>query len=122
MFNETVNIMLYVNNPEEEKIFWKAIGFEIFNEIDVMGYHQFNMKSSKNSTLVFTIFNKEFIEKVSPEVANHIPSVLFETENIYELREKVAQYTDTASLVKTDPFLNFNFSSPSGIFFAVKQN
>lgn len=47
MFNETVNIMLYVHNPEEEKIFWKAIGFEIFNEIDVMGYHQFNMKSSK---------------------------------------------------------------------------
>lgn len=121
MFTQSVSLMLYVDDVLKEKVFWQAIGFEITNENCLMGYETFDMKQHPESTVTLTVFSKEFIQKVSPEVLHHVPSVLFETSDIYRLQQLVAQHTETASQVNTEPFLNFNFASPSGIYFAVKQ-
>lgn len=86
----------------------------------MMGYETFEMIAHADSTVVFTIFAKAFIEKVSPEVLNNVPSVLFETQDIEALHARVSQQTNTASQINEQPFKNFNFASPSGIYFAVK--
>lgn len=120
MFTETTGIMLYVDDVIAEKEFWAAIGFSIQNETEMMGYESFEMKPHKDSSTVFTVYDKEFIKQVSPQVIDHVPSVLFEAKEIENLQERVAGLTDTAGDVQTDPFPNFNFASPSGIYFAVR--
>ena len=120
MFTETIGIMLYVDDVLAEKDFWSAIGFTIQNEQDMMGFPSFEMKSHPESNTVFTVYAKDFIKKVSPEVLNNVPSVLFESNDIEALQAKVAAVTDTASPLQEQPFPNFNFACPSGIYFAVK--
>lgn len=119
MWNKTTNVMLYVENVIEEKIFWNNIGFEVFNEEEIMGYLKFDMQPSKESNIIFTVFSKKFIKAFSPEVLNNVPSILFSTHSIHELHQKIKKYTQVSDIHEA-PFLNFNFSSPSGIYFAVK--
>lgn len=120
MFSAQVGLMLYVDDVAKEKDFWSAIGFEIINEMEMMGYASFDMKPSLDSSLILTVFAKEFIQQVSPEVADNVPSVLFESEQLEELHAQVSRVTDTASPINQEPFPNFNFASPSGLYFAVK--
>ncbi len=120
MWNNTVNIMLYVEDVQAEKKFWNDIGFEILSEEVLMGYLKFDMRVNLTSQTIFTVFDKAFIAKVSPEVVNNVASVLFETSDIHLLHNRISQFTSNISEINTQPFLNFNFSSPSGIYFAVK--
>ena len=66
MFTKEFGLMLYVEDVAAEKAFWKAAGFTILNEAEMMGFETFDMKPH------------------------------------------------------AEPFPNFNFSSPSGHYFAVK--
>lgn len=118
--NKNVNMMLYVNDVVAEKNFWEAVGFTIFDVVETMRYLSFSMKPTADSHTTFTVFDKKFIEQVSPEVANNVPSVLFETDDIETLQLKIASLTETTSAISEVLFKNFNFSSPSGIYFAVK--
>lgn len=49
------------------------------------------------------------------------PSILFETDNIEALHARVLAVTNTASAIHDEPFRNFNFASPSGQYFAVRE-
>lgn len=120
MFLIKINIMLYVDDVAKEKAFWNAIGFNIITSSEMMGFETFDMTQHEESSIILTVFDKEFIRQFSPEVLNNVPSILFETDDIYALHEKVAAHTNTCSPVQSEPFLTFNFASPSGIYFAVK--
>lgn len=98
-----------------------AIGFEIVNQSEIMGFETFEMEPYVDSTLTFTVYAEDFIRHVSPDVLDMKPSVLFEAANIQVLHEKVAAVTDTVSPIQTEPFPNFNFANPSGHYFAVKS-
>lgn len=104
MFSRQLGVMLYVDDVNKEKAFWQSIGFTILNECQVMDYDQFEMKPTPESDVLFTIYDKAFIRQVSPEVVDFMPSILFETDTIYELQEKVASVTSTASAVNKEPF------------------
>lgn len=58
---------------------------------------------------------------MSPEVADFQPSVLFETEDITKLHERISGLADNISPITSAPFVSFNFASPSGIYFAVRE-
>lgn len=120
MLSANVGVMLYVEDVAKEKEFWSSIGFEIVSEMEMMGYSSFEMKPSLDSSLTLTVFAKEFIQQVSPEVADNVPSILFESKDLDALHAKVLAVTDTASPINQQPFPNFNFASPSGLYFAVK--
>lgn len=120
MFTEQVDIMLYVTDVSAEYHFWKTIGFELGEMIDMSGYSSFSMKPHPDSNLAITIYDKVFIQQVSPEVADNVPSILFEALDIEQLHEKIAAVTEHISPLREEPFVNFNFSTPSGLFFAVK--
>lgn len=122
MFSSQLGIMLYVTDVAKEKAFWKAIGFEVFNDTEIMGYEIFEMKSHPESTVTITVYANDFIRQVSPEVIDLKPSILFETDDIHALHSRIASVTDTASEINLEPFPNFNFANPDGQYFAVKGN
>ena len=122
MFSKTLGVMLYVDDVAAEKAFWSAAGFVILSESEMMGFETFDMKPHADSTTSLTVYAKEFIRQVSPEVIDMQPSILFETEDIEELQARIAGLTDTCSPVNVEPFPNFNFASPSGQYYAVKGN
>lgn len=121
MFNNDTSVMLYVQDTQAEKNFWEAIGFSIIREEEIMGHLSFDMKPSPTADLTLTVFNLDFIRQVSPEVANNQPSILFKTEDIDRLHQKVSAVTETTSPIQEQPFRNFNFASPSGHYYAVAE-
>lgn len=120
MLSKNVGVMLYVDDVAAERAFWSAIGFEIVAESEMMGFETFDMKPSLDSSVTLTVFARDFIRQVSPEVVDNQPSLLFESEDIEALHARVVAVTDTASDIHLEPFKNFNFASPSGQYFAVK--
>ena len=120
MFTKEFGLMLYVEDVAAEKIFQKAAGFTILNEAEMMGFEIFDMNLRAEASTTITVYAKEFIRQVSPEVVDMIPSVLFESNDIQALQERIAALTDTCSPVNAEPFPNFNLASPSGNYFAVK--
>ena len=120
MFSQNTGIMLYVDDVAVERDFWFAIGFEVFNQPEIMEFETFEMKPHADSTLTFTIYAKDFIRQVSPEVVDMKPSLLFESANLHGLHKRLAAVTDTTSSINTQPFPNFNFANSSGHYFAVR--
>ena len=66
MFSKNTGIMLYVDDVAAERDFCSAIGFEVFNQSEIMGFETFEMKPHTDSTLTFTVYAKDFIRQVSP--------------------------------------------------------
>ena len=120
MFSKNTGIMLYVEDVAAERDFWSAIGFEVFNQSEIMGFETFEMKPHTDSTLTFTVYAKDFIRQVSPQVVDMKPSLLFESADLHGLHKRLATVTDTTSPINTQPFPHFNFANPSGRYFAVK--
>lgn len=120
MFSKNTGIMLYVEDVAAERNFGSAIGFEVFNQSEIMGFETFEMKTHTDSTLTFTVYAKDFIRQVSPEVVDMKPSLLFESANLCSLHERIASVTKTTSPINTQPFPHFNFANPSGHYFAVR--
>ena len=120
MFSQNTGIMIYVEDVAAERDFWSAIGFEVFNQSEIMGFETFEMKSHTDSTLNFTVYAKDFIRQVSPEVVDMKPSLLFESADLCSLHERIAAATETTSSINTQPFPHFNFANPSGHYFAVR--
>ena len=120
MFTKEFGLMLYVEDIAAEKAFQKAAGLTILNEAEMMGFETFDMNPRAEASTTITVYAKEFIRQVSPEVVDMTPSVLFESNDIQALQERIAALTGTCSPVNAEPFPNFNFASPSGHYFAVK--
>ena len=120
MFSQNTGIMLYVDDVAAERDFWSAIGFEVFNQSEIMGFETFEMKPHTDSILTFTVYAKDFIRQVQPEVIDMKPSLLFESADLHALHERLAAVTETTSPINTQPFPRFNFANPSGHYFAVR--
>lgn len=121
MFSAEVATMLYVDDVAMEKDFWVAAGFSVMSEDCLMGFDTFTMRPNADSTCLFTVYAKAFIEQVSPEVASNIPSLLLSAPDVEAVHARISALTDTASEIVEVPFRSFSFASPGGIYFAVKQ-
>lgn len=120
MLNKEVGIMLYVDDVDSERDFWQTIGCKIESETETMGYPSFKMRPTADSSALFTIYAKDFIRQVSPEVVDNQPSLLFESEELLMLHAKISAVTDKVGPIQTEPFPSFNFASPSGHYYVVK--
>lgn len=119
-FSKDLGLQLYVEDVAKEKEFYKAIGFEILESAEMMGYEYVTMKTCAESTVLFTIYAKEFIRQASPEVVDMVPSILFETDHLTDLHASVSKCSTNCSPISMEPFPNFNFGTPGGMHFAVK--
>lgn len=121
MFNKKLNIMLYVKDVAAERDFWKAVGFTILEEKELMGSLSVDMAITADADTIFTLYDKETIRQMSPEVADNQPSILFQTSDLAALHEKVATHAPVCNPISDVPFRHFNFATPSGEYYAVTE-
>ncbi|MDY5730415.1 MAG: hypothetical protein SPL05_02595 [Eubacteriales bacterium] len=119
-FSKNLGLQLYVDDVAAEKAFFQSIGFTILKETEMAGYPIVTMKTCNESSVLFTIYAKEFIWQVSPAVIDMMPSILFETENIEALQTTVYKAAPECSEIAFEPFPNFHFATPNGMHYAVK--
>lgn len=119
--NTDFKIMLYVKDVQAEKEFWRALGFIIENEQVVLDYPTFDMRISSDSNCSFTIYDLDFIKTYSPDIATNQPNLLFTSSNIEQMYQKVKNLTQQISELNVFPVKNFNFQSPSGQFYTIRE-
>ncbi|MDR0298842.1 MAG: hypothetical protein LBI13_02000 [Streptococcaceae bacterium] len=120
----SVNIcnMLYIHNVAEVAEFWKAAGFV---ELKRQGEGQeltVVVAPSADSNARLQLWDIDFIRKVSPEVAESKPSLLFTVENLEAWHEKISKLAKTISAINEVPFKNFNFADPDGNYYAFAES
>lgn len=84
--NTMLNI--YQNNPDKGAEFWKK--YFDFKEISRFPFGNTTAYVlSLGGSYSITIFDKNDIKKMAPEVADNFPSILFTVDNIDELHDKL---------------------------------
>ena len=119
-FNICVN--LYVKEVEKEVDFFRSIGFLEIERHKMENSDSVVIAPLSDGNAFLQIWDIEFIKKVSPEVANDKPSLLFTVDNIEEMNEKLKKITPTTSdLMEKKKKKAFNFQSPSGNYYAFME-
>ena len=111
MFTNEMKIMLYV---------WTAVGFKELDRQEMDGTLVVEIAQSEKATTSLVLYDREFIEQHSPEVAGSSPSLMFYSDDIFDLYKKMqAQGTVLGELVQLGEEYVFNFADPDGNYFAV---
>lgn len=117
-----MQIMLYVDNVEKAVDFWRNLGFIIIEQQEVDGTFVVEIAPSKQAQVHFVIYDRQFIESQSPEVATNSPAIMFYTEDAIALQKKLKeQSVVVGDLIQMGEQLLFNFSDPDGNYFIVQE-
>lgn len=120
MFNNKIQLMLYVDDVQKAQEFWLALDFVLIEAQTMDGTLVVELALTKESPIHFVLYDRKFIEAHSPEVATNSPSLMFYSDKIVELYKKVkAQGVAMGDLILLDDQYVFNFSDPDGNYFAV---
>lgn len=122
MFTEVIQIMLYVDDVKKAVAFWQALGFVIIEEQEVDGTSVVEIAASKNAQAHFVLYDREFIESNSPEVATNSPSLMFFSQDIVALYQKIEEMAvPLGEMISLGERMVFNFADPDGNYFAVSS-
>ncbi|MBF8808128.1 MAG: VOC family protein [Enterococcus lacertideformus] len=120
MFINEMKIMLYVDDIEKNVAFWKSVGFKELDRQKMDGTLIVEIAQSETATAYLVLYDREFIEQHSSEVAGSSPSLMFYSENVFELYKKMQELgTTVGDLVQLGEEYVFNFADPDGNYFAV---
>lgn len=123
MFSNKVQVSLFVDDVKKAIEFWQSLDFELIDAQETDGTLVAEIAPNKNAETHFMIYDRNFIEKQSPEVATNPPQVMFFSENIIELYKKMqALPIEIGELIQLEETLVFNFIDPDGNFFAVSES
>ncbi|OLO25333.1 glyoxalase/bleomycin resistance/extradiol dioxygenase family protein [Alkalihalophilus pseudofirmus] len=124
MINILGQVMLYVNNQDEAKEFWKEkIGFSVISEEDNgQGLRWIEIAPTKEAETSIILHNKEFIAKMSPELNLGTPSLMFFSENFDDLYSNLSNKNVTVGEIVNMPSGRvFNFADSENNYFAVME-
>lgn len=122
MFTEDIQIMLHVDDVKKAVAFWLALGFVIIEEQEVDGTSVVEIAASKNAQAHFVLYDREFIESNSPEVATNSPSLMFFSQDIVALYQKIEEMAvPLGEMISLGERMVFNFADPDGNYFAVSS-
>lgn len=120
MFTNQMKIMLYVTNVEESSQFWQSIGFVEKERDAVDGTLVVEIAPSETAATSIVLYDLEFIQQHSPEVAGNTPSLMFFAEDVMELYKKMKDAgVHVGELVQLPTGLVFNFADNDDNYFAV---
>lgn len=111
-----VRIMLYVSDVMQHAMFWQEnFQADIVEEIDLQeGYK--NIVLGLAPTIELSLFDKAFITKYSPEVADNVPFLMLYRRDFFELHERMSQAME---IVEVNGTQTFAFPDPDGHYFVV---
>ncbi|MDR0297155.1 MAG: hypothetical protein LBI11_00640 [Streptococcaceae bacterium] len=126
--------MLYVGDVEVVAAFWEKVGFvEIGREGEGKAL-TIIVAPTADSNARLQLWKKSYIEEVSPEVANSVPSLLMTLDDLESMHAKLSEFLapfdmksgDFASKIMPisvrDGLTNFAFSDPEGHFYAFAKS
>lgn len=115
-------VMLYVSNVETATDFWQQ-GFNVSSlETIQLPDNYLSVKLFLQDGFALQLFDKEFIQTFSPEVATNSPSILFSTSDIHSLHSQLSQISPFISEISEFGGSNqFNFSDTDNNYFAVTE-
>ncbi|VDH00491.1 Glyoxalase-like domain [Lysinibacillus sphaericus] len=122
MIQKIGQVMVYVSDQDRVKNFWvEDLGFSVISEEDNgAGMRWFEIAPSDDSETSFILHDKELISKMQPELNVGTPSIMFVTDKLDELYEKLTTKQVTVGDVVSMPSGRvFNFADPEGNYFAV---
>ncbi|MBO0475209.1 glyoxalase [Enterococcus sp. DIV0840] len=120
MFTNQIKIMLYVTNVEESSKFWQKIGFVEKERDAVDGTLVVEIAPSESAETMIVLYDLEFIQQHSPEVAGNTPSLMFFADDVIELYKKMKDAdVRVGELVQLPTGLVFNFADNDENYFAV---
>lgn len=113
---QKTRLMLYVNDVDTICTFWQdTFGAKTVEKNSLPDNFE-NIVLEITPDFELSLFQKEFIQKYSPEVSGNIPSVMFFVEDFEDVHARI----DTASSIVDDNGLPaFGFFDPEGTAFAV---
>lgn len=118
-----MQLMLYVEDVQAATKFWQSFGFVLLDRQEIDGTLVIELAPSIDADVRFVLYEKAFVEKHSPEIALYSPSLMFFSENILALHEKMAaKGVEVGDLIQMDQRLVFNFADCDGNYFAVSGN
>ncbi|MFD0051846.1 VOC family protein [Actinomycetes bacterium NPDC127524] len=124
MISQVGQIMLYVNNQDEAKEFWtEKVGFIVISEEDNgQGFRWIEISPTKEAETSVILHNKEFIEKMSPELNLGTPSLMFFSKNFDNLYSDLSNKNVTVGEIINMPSGRvFNFADIENNYFAVME-
>ena len=120
MFTNQIKIMLYVTNVEESSQFWQKIGFVEKERDAVDGTLVVEVSPGEDAGTSIVLYDLEFIQKHSPEVAGNTPSLMFFSDDIMNLYKKMKDAgVRVGEMVQLPTGLVFNFADNDENYFAV---
>ncbi|MBS5937440.1 VOC family protein [Clostridium sartagoforme] len=122
MINILGQVMVYVYNQDEAVKFWtEKVGFTVISEEDNgEGMRWIEIAPQKDSQTTIVLHNKEVIEKMNSGINLGTPSLLFFTEDIEKLYNKLTNNNVTVGEIINMPTgKTFNFADSEENYFAV---
>lgn len=120
MFINQIKIMLYVTNVEESSQFWQKIGFVEKQRDAVDGTLVVEIAPNEDADTQIVLYDLEFIQQHSPEVAGNTPSLMFFTDDVMKLYQTMKDAgVRVGELVQLPTGLVFNFADNDENYFAV---
>jgi predicted enzyme related to lactoylglutathione lyase len=111
--------MLYVKDVATIVDFWKQIGFVEIGRQQIMDSETVIIAPTPVSDAKLQIWDIEFIRRVSPEVADNKPSMLFVVSDIEAWHGRLKAATDsTSAFMDNGGKRAFNFADPENNYFA----
>lgn len=123
MITKLGEVMVYVRNQDEVKRFWEEdMGFVILQDYTDGAMRWVQVAPSADAETTIILHDREFVEKNSRELNFGTPSLLFFTENLDELYDRLQNKGVTlGEKVNMDGNLFFNFADPEDNYFAVME-
>lgn len=124
MINMLGQVMLYVNNQDEAVKFWtEKVGFSLISKEDNGGGMKwFEIAPQRNSQTSIVLHDKELVAKMGMGANLEAPSLLFFTEDVEKLHEKLATNNVRVGEIVAMPIgKTFNFPDNEGNYFAVLE-
>lgn len=124
MISKIGQIMLYVNGQDSAIKFWtEKVGFVVKAEEDNgAGFRWIEIAPSLDSETSIVLHNKEFVEKMSPELNLATPSLMFYSDDLEEFRSDLSnKNVFVGEIVNMPSGRVFNFADDEENYFAVME-
>lgn len=124
MFTKLAEVMLYVEDQEGAKRFWtEKLGFKVINESDVGDEMRWiEIRPTEEAETSIILFDRKTVETFSPELNFGTPSLMFFTDDLDALHQKLAnQGVNVGDIETFSSMRTFNFSDEEENYFAVMK-
>ena len=120
MLTDNMQLMIYVDDVQKAVDFWQALDFVIIDKQEVDGTMVVEIAPHDQAKTHFVIYDREFIQSHSPEVATNSPSLMFMSDDITTLYKKLLTLNvEVGDMIQMEEQMVFNFADPDGNYYAV---